>query len=423
MRLLIRGAPGAGKTTELIKRVSELEGDTLCFSFSKAAARELTGRNSDLTAATIHSECFHLLGMSKTEVLTEEQLEDFVLTYPDGEDHYKEYITAMNNMQWDDFKKTRFADDFREYKRGLSAMDFYDMLHLAYQLEDTPRADNFVLDEAQDCSKLLMAIFDKWSANAVDVIVAGDPDQSIMEFAGADTTGMTQWRDKHGAHETRLYKSHRVPEKIGQLASRLITKVEKREHMGFECIKKEGVIEFCSEVPKDSDVVLCRTNEQCKDYQDLLLAEGYAVRYDRFADKVSKTGWVCRITERYKQLLADDVRWDDLKDSNIQRIARIGVTKDNYGKNPGGILINVGILENDELEMLRNNLTQKPIEIRTMHSSKGKEWGHVCIVDDFVSSEEYEHDAEHRLAYVAVTRAMNKISIIRGDITTITQEV
>src|SRR5579859_1825966 len=91
MKRLVLGGPGAGKTTRLLQVVEEglargLKPEEIAFvAFSKAAANEAKERAAQRFGLdpkalrwfrTLHSLCFHSLGLRRSEVLGFEQLQE-----------------------------------------------------------------------------------------------------------------------------------------------------------------------------------------------------------------------------------------------------------------------------------------------------------------------------------------------------------
>ena len=108
-----------------------------------------------------------------------------------------------------------FADAWSEHMRECEAVDFTGMLEDALNRATKPSGDPAVLmvDEAQDLSLLEHALVDMWGQQCDAIFLVGDPDQSLYEWRGADTSIFGV-----GAIEPErrkvLGRSHRVPEAV-----------------------------------------------------------------------------------------------------------------------------------------------------------------------------------------------------------------
>jgi superfamily I DNA/RNA helicase len=97
-------------------------------------------------------------------------------------------------------------DNLKEYKRVKEKLDFNDMINQLIDKEDLPRFKVIFIDEAQDLSPLQWKLFDKLKEYADDIYLAGDDDQAIFAWAGADVNRFIN----EPAKETVLKYSKRI---------------------------------------------------------------------------------------------------------------------------------------------------------------------------------------------------------------------
>ena len=71
---LIYGPPGTGKTYTLQHAVKDFGKSTLCVSFTKVAARELSERGVGATASTLHSLAYRALDLGSYAVVDRDKL-------------------------------------------------------------------------------------------------------------------------------------------------------------------------------------------------------------------------------------------------------------------------------------------------------------------------------------------------------------
>ena len=77
-------------------------------------------------------------------------------------------------------------DNLINYKKVKKKLDFNDMINQLLLKTDLPKFKVIFIDEAQDLSPLQWKLFDKLKNYADNIYLAGDDDQAIFAWAGAD---------------------------------------------------------------------------------------------------------------------------------------------------------------------------------------------------------------------------------------------
>ena len=258
------GPPGTGKTTELsrilayhAKRVGS--DAVVAISHTKAAAAELAGRRTPIphdNIATLHALAFRALGRPKLAEDTD-GLKAFSADHPqwrmeaslDAEEASFQYGGAPGDILLSDYSRLRnlmqprelwpmetqaFAKAWEQFKVAEDMIDFTDMIDLAARDTTCPDQDPavIVLDEAQDTSRLQWRLLQRWASapNCETWITAGDADQSIYAFAGADPAWFTE---NPPARQKVLEQSYRVPIAVHKLASAWIKQVHSRQDVSY----------------------------------------------------------------------------------------------------------------------------------------------------------------------------------------------
>jgi superfamily I DNA/RNA helicase len=101
--------------------------------------------------------------------------------------------------------------------------------------------DVIFVDEAQDLSLIQWAVINKLEKEnkGVDIWIAGDDDQAIFGWAGADVNSFINWK----AEKIPLEQSERVPSQIQQIALSIIERVEEnRLNKNYHPKKEKGEI-------------------------------------------------------------------------------------------------------------------------------------------------------------------------------------
>jgi DNA helicase-2/ATP-dependent DNA helicase PcrA len=126
----------------------------------------------------------------------------------------------------------RIFGDYERAKTRAGRIDFDDMLTETIRLleEDAEAAGTvrarkrwFSVDEYQDTSPLQERLLGLWLGSSRDICVVGDEDQTIYTFAGASSSFLTSFADRHEeARVVALTENYRSSPEVLELANRLI---------------------------------------------------------------------------------------------------------------------------------------------------------------------------------------------------------
>ena len=106
-----------------------------------------------------------------------------------------------------------------EYKKKNNLLDFNDMIKRFVNKPGLcPNFDAVFIDEAQDLSPLQWMMYDILKTKTDNIYLAGDDDQAIFQWAGADVTRFI----KEPGTQQILTQSRRIPKSIQEL-SKVIT--------------------------------------------------------------------------------------------------------------------------------------------------------------------------------------------------------
>jgi len=160
----------------------------------------------------------------------------------------------------------------REKKAQPFGIDFTDML---MEAANTPgrSLDLMIVDEAQDSSPLQWRVIEKWARLAQTVVLIGDPDQAIHEWAGASPEHFTRHIDE-GYEVRKLAQSYRVPRAIHKKARKIILLNKNRIDAEYEPVDADGEVRNLNE---KQVLELCKAtalaNKQPYSDEDEILAE------------------------------------------------------------------------------------------------------------------------------------------------------
>ena len=466
MRKIIYGPPGTGKTyylmNELEKVLQKVEPSKIgYFTFSRNAAQEGKSRAMDkfnLTEKdlpyfrTLHSFCFNILGLKKENVMQEKdyrdlgrdlQIEFEGIRYDhdhEGVLHSKDpYISLISlarnkrmspidlynqngnsyNLTYD--KLDIINKELYRYKKQKGLIDYIDMLEKFLDKGDvTNKLDVIFVDEAQDLSKIQWAMIEKIEKdNGCDVWIAGDDDQAIFGWAGADVDSFIDW----DALEMPLKQSERVPSQIQQKALSIISRV-KDNRLEKDYLPRQlsgqvlDVYDFKEINMNEGDwLILARTNPLLKQVPLILKNKGFFFE-TKDGQSISK------------KFYDDILNWDkfrkgeEIAEVQLHRLLEKIKGKPNKSLKWYDAFTNVSQEKIDYVfKMIINgeDLSKSPrIKISTIHSAKGGEATNVVLFLNqtintmrAANKSVWKQDEEYRVWYVGVTRAIQDLYLVK----------
>jgi DNA helicase-2/ATP-dependent DNA helicase PcrA len=297
--LVVVAGAGSGKTEVVARRVERLllesvqeDYRVLAVSYTVKAADELRDRLASrlgdlhrrVEADTVHGFALSLLRQHGTRIGL--PLEPEVLSR--DEDRY-ELLASWLSQQGDsalpdpastfreiDLARARqqdapYMNEWRDALASVGALDFPAMLDRAIELMESPivrRAlrsvfEHVVVDEAQNLTyaqyQLLTMIIGTPGTDQMKVMVVGDERQSIVGFAGADSTLISRFAREYGATRIELNTNYRSAKAIVDL-SRSVAAAMRMPHgdvkVEFPAIGSVHVHAFPSESSEAAGVAL-----------------------------------------------------------------------------------------------------------------------------------------------------------------------
>lgn len=432
----IFGPPGTGKTTHLVNLISDItDPDLAVVSFSKAAAQELASRPMKVQPAfigTIHSYCFDQLQLDRGQVVSD--LDRFLDIVGAGAFAGVDEVTQAIQIGqfalrrqvsldeaydvWSGQLMVSYSytatiwDTYQKWKDHNGLMDFDDML--SHAVGKLRRFSTVIVDEAQDLSKLQWQVVLSMVKPDGVLIVAGDDDQAIFSWAGADPHGMRN----HADETVVLAQSHRVPRRVYRLAIQTVQQIANRQHKKYSPTKVEGYVRHVGEyslrtVPVVPHTVLCRDRYVVKEVERQLIDEAVPYRIDGAHGPglfIGRKGKVARA----------------IADRDIDTLRSLTRTLTPYGKaivEAGRVpaLSQAVELSDEEISYFGRieDLDVMPqVRISTIHAQKGKEYDHVVVMCqcsprvESMQELQADHEDEIRVWYTALTRARKGVTLI-----------
>jgi len=480
---VILGPPGTGKTSTLLGLIEdELESGTQpesigFFTFTKKAVTEGKQRamakfnisDKDLPYfRTLHSLAFRQLGLTRESVVSNTDIKDlneklnlrltgrtttddghlFGMTHDDRL-AFIENLARMRNIpleqQWHEvedavgwFELERFARGLQLFKEDRLLVDYTDMLYKFLHEGDVPSLDVMFVDEAQDLSPLQWAVVRKVAEKAKKIYVAGDDDQAIYKWAGADVDYLIN----NSKNAMVLKQSYRVPSSVHEVASRCIGQVRSRIHKEWTPRKDKGIVRWeptieLVDMEKGDWLVLARTNYLLEDVDEYCRNEGWffevkgrpsiseaKVRAVIYWERLRKGETVSlnECANILKYVKVDKHKKLDLLDSDLTM--QYQDLKSHFPDLPEGNWYDVfTLLSPSEVSYIRamlrrgEKITKQPrIRLSTIHAAKGGEATNVVLLTDITTRvyKNYQQnpDDENRVFYVGVTRTKENLYLI-----------
>ncbi len=299
--------------------------------------------------ATMHAKAYELLDLSRSDVVSESDKEAFCEEYGlEFEDEYSgaarrtansttlgnkiiatsQWLQRTRNdvsdwyavpFQWD-VEKVRLPPDidpnamdgnkytptwpsdddrvdvpeairaWRSYKGDNGIIGFADMLERVKGRSLVPYVEYLVIDEFQDITTLQYAVYEEWRPHVEQVLIAGDDDQVVYSWQGADPNLLL---DESVTEDVVLPNSYRLPSNVLETVNREIRHIEKRQEKDLNPRKEGGTVEamrspsmldLVREIRRTvtgeegSIMVLFRARYQMFQFIDEFIVEGFPFR-------------------------------------------------------------------------------------------------------------------------------------------------
>lgn len=492
---IILGPPGTGKTHTLLGLVEDalsrgVPPDRLGFvTFTRRAAEEAVTRACERFNLerkqlpyfrTLHSMCYRMLGLSRNDVLSGDRLRrDFAsfagvrvrgdwtdegaswgqeegdrllfmenLARVRGIPLREQYEADHDGLPWRRVEHVALA--LARFKLEYGLMDYTDMLSAFLSEGQAPPLEELFVDEAQDQSALQWRVVNKLAQGARRLWVAGDDDQAIYRWAGADVEHLIAME----GDVCVLGQSYRCPTAVQEVGESLLSGLSSRrpkEWMaraeGGDVQRQRGIdgLELVDQWGSDGVqpvLVLVRNDYLIGDVvAPYLRSQG--IYYERHGHPSVSSALLRAITDwerlrRGHAVPVADVRRIYARMASGAAVARghkelpgvpdeaeltLGDLQRDHGLLVTSVWHESMKLPDGDREYIRairargqSLVGRPPVRISTVHASKGGQANHVVLLLQMATRTYNESrlfpDDERRVWYVAVTRARERLTLV-----------
>ena len=490
---ILLGPPGTGKTETSIRNVESflekgVPPDKIgYFAFTRRANIEAKHRAmsrfnlspEDLPFfRTLHSLAYTQLGITRSQIMTRKHYQEISEWLKVGSfftresdfgpfkdvgygDKFLELINISRITQVDlrtiyNASRVRYKADWRmveyvdkglkHYKNVYHLLDYADLL-LQFVLQDVaPRLEVVIIDEAQDLSAVQWNMVKLLAQKAEHVYVAGDDDQAIYRWAGADVDAFL---NLNGTVKV-LDQSYRIPAKHHRISQKLIQRVNNRFVKDFKPKQEEGELYWHRhseqiDLSEGEWLLLSRTTRGANQLEEEVRQRGYLYNYEASKSTDSKVLQAVILWEKLrdgKKLPLEDIKkiynhmllhkqveygHKSLTDANEESFYGLEELQLNHGLLTTESWENaLGKISDRDKRYISacirkgEKLTNDPrITISTIHRAKGAQAENVVLLTDTSGrsnsqwrNSETEKEDETRVFYVGLTRAKNSLHLV-----------
>jgi superfamily I DNA/RNA helicase len=448
---IIYGPPGTGKTTALMnvleKELAVVPSEEIAFvSFTKEGVRQGVNRAKRLFRhvlselpyfRTLHSLAFRELGATTSSIMKEKHYKDF--SNKMGMNflgHYSEELAhkddtylffdqlhrnnpraaALRILDFDTDKLRHIRMNYRKYKDTFYLNDFTDLIERFNKRNIAVPVKVAIIDEAQDLTTLQWKMI--WIAfkNCERVYIAGDDDQAIYQWSGADVEYFLRIPGK----PVFLRQSYRLPDAVLSISKRIPAKMHKRIAKEYASTGRKGLVRFVNSFdeieikPDETYMFLSRNRYFLKNIVLWLRTKGLIFTYMHTRSVSAKN--VQAINLFHRSLHHEELSKREITHLGLNMKKPLDFSRpwyDAFNWSYDDIVYYRHVIQH------KTDTSKSKIIVDTIHSVKGAEADHVVLLLDITKKVkdnfDRDPDSEHRVFYVGCTRAKSSLTLVHSS--------
>jgi len=452
------------------------------FSFTKKATQEAIDRacskfklpRKDLKwFRTLHSLAYQFLGCTPTDIIQKSDFQDFykefgvdisrsiksneiVIGEEDSGLHLIDLYRVKNTSLYEEFRKAghikggfekiqRTDKDYRMFKKQRGVKDYTDLITEFNKIGLTPNLEVVIIDEVQDLKPNEWQMVHLMINQAKAVYLAGDDDQAIYSWSGADVSKLIDL----DCHLQVLNQSYRIPKRIFAKSNTIVSRIKKRISKEWKPREDLGQVrntDFESiDIRKGEWLILGRTNYYINTIAEELKTKGFLFEKNNYLSinvDVSTAYRSWKALQRKEEIPHADVltmyQYMPVGPEGVSRGKKTMPGADREAKYSYEVLskewgLNTPISLPWEAALTRikeydriyirqilnsgHDLDEKAsIKLSTIHGAKGGESQNVILFSDIskrINDNMWANrDDERRVFYVGMTRAKENLFIV-----------
>lgn len=452
--LVIEAVAGSGKTTTIVHAVGLVSGSVRFLAFNKSIATTIAERvkkYEHVEVSTMHSLGLSIIRQSVRGVKVEPNkvgniayaffskakisgdkkpgyairlakgLVSFTkqqcspLTDATYAGYFAHFGIAIPEFTINGIPFRRVMQNIWDTQAASTDCDFDDMVFLPVHrglIKEQHKTDWLFVDEVQDLNSVQQKFI---VALGRRIVAVGDSRQAIYGFAGADTASMETLRKTLNADSLPLSICYRCPSSVVAMASKIVPQLLPRPDAPVGHIHTNVKLDAAA-----GDMVLCRTNAPLMEAAFTLLSRRIPVCFvgkelcTSIEDVVSDWGDF--------SLQEDFERWDKEQRQKLQSYS--ASAQMNHTDLCGCLRVLLAHAKTKQeirvklTELFADKSSNETVNLMSIHKSKGLEAPVVWILrPDLLphpaAKTEWERGQETNLRYVAYTRAMEVLNIVK----------
>jgi len=450
---VIYGPPGTGKTSTLMD-ILDFEVKTKCTDLAKIAFVTFTKKGVEVALEramdrfsitkkgipyfkTLHSLAFAAGHVNHNNLMDRSKYYDFskkvgmsFTGYYDaelkgGDDKYlfwndlyrNNRVYSQKMYETMDVKKCQFVmQQYHNYKETFNYKDFTDIIEDYVGRKDVCPVEVAIIDEAQDLTTLQWQMVWIAFSQCKRIYIAGDDDQAIYQWSGADVNCFLGIN----GHKEVLKESWRLPNNHVTFSKGISKNISKRVDKDYYGKKDDGPITWVNNLDEikihkgESYLCLARNNVHLPYFETWLQRR---IQHYKLKGEDLITAKDLEAVKVYEAIRKNRIMsaTQELKFSKLRRTDSTlnDPWYDAFNWDENKVLLMRSLIAEGRI------MEESMFNVSTIHSVKGGEADHVIVMTDITApvKEQLDNDpdSEHRVFYVAATRAKKTLTIVKAQ--------